>query len=750
MNLNFKNILAWIIKIALFLVPFVPLIPLYVPGANISVLTGGGLFFPFITSKAFIFRWIIEIIFAFWLVLAVFYKEYRPKKNSLLLAISIFIGIVTLATVTGVNPLRSFWSNFERMEGLVMYLHLFAYFLVLGNVFRKKDWFVFFNAFVVSGLMEGAYALFQKMGKIPSPQGGFRVDGTIGNPAYLAAFMIFIVGFCVLLFLRSKNIYARTFYAFSGWFSLMTIYFTASRGPVLGILIALVLTGIGYLFLKKADPSVDGREDKKIKKILIGGLIGLVVLVGALWGLKNNDFIKNSQVLSRLTSLSFSDRTITSRLSIWQMSFKAFKERPILGWGPENYVVVFSKYYSPEMWKQEPWFDRSHNIVFDWLINAGLLGLLSYLSIFFFACRELYKNYQAKRTSFGEFILIVGVFVAYFFQNLFVFDNIATYISFFAILAWIYSVSTEEETRMLEKEKPVIDVNYFSVVIILVFLVTFFFAYQINIKPYQENKYLINGLVSTSQNNLNTGFDYFKKAFDTNTFLGKDEVLGQFINFILAIPRDPSISNDKKQEIIKLAAKELDNARTQNPLDPRPFMYSSLFYQTIGSLDKAIESIESARKISPKKQDILSNLGKLYLGKQEYDKALSVLLENFNGDQEYLEARVDLAGAYILMGEQDKADQLLMEGFGKVNVAYDFLIRSYNAVKKYDRMLGIWKVFVEQNPTNTNYRKGLAGAYLLNNQRNDAVETLRSILNIDPSLELEVNNYISQIQAGKL
>ena len=29
------------------------------------------------------------------------------------------------------------------------------------------------------------------------------------------------------------------------------------------------------------------------------------------------------------------------------------------------------------MWGQEPWFDRSHNIFFDWLINAGLLGLLA-------------------------------------------------------------------------------------------------------------------------------------------------------------------------------------------------------------------------------------------------------------------------------------------------------------------------------------------------------------------------------------
>ncbi|MEK7463147.1 MAG: hypothetical protein AAB621_02185 [Patescibacteria group bacterium] len=230
-----KSIFVWIIKVCLFAVPF---IPLYI---------ATDLVFPFITGKAFVFRALIEIAFSLWLVLAIFYKEYRPQKTGLLLALSVFILIVTSATVVGVDPLRSFWSNFERMEGLITYLHLFAYFLVMGNVFRKIDWFWFFNAFVISGLVENVYGLSQVLGKIPSPQGGFRIDGTVSNPAYLAAFLIFVTGFCAWLFINSKNKYLKIYYALVGIFSLVIIYFTASRGPVLGILIALVLAGIGYL-----------------------------------------------------------------------------------------------------------------------------------------------------------------------------------------------------------------------------------------------------------------------------------------------------------------------------------------------------------------------------------------------------------------------------------------------------------------------------------------------------------------------
>ena len=118
MSNSFKSVSLWIIKIGLFIVPF---IPLYVSRV---------LFFPYITGKAFAFRILVEIAFATWLFLAIFYKEYRPKKSALLIALSAFILIVTLATIFGVNPYKSFWSNYERMEGLVTYLHLFAYFLV--------------------------------------------------------------------------------------------------------------------------------------------------------------------------------------------------------------------------------------------------------------------------------------------------------------------------------------------------------------------------------------------------------------------------------------------------------------------------------------------------------------------------------------------------------------------------------------------------------------------------------------------
>ena len=112
------------------------------------------------------------------------------------------------------------------------------------------------------------------------------------------------------------------------------------------------------------------------------------------------------------------------------MAYQGFKERPALGWGQENFNYVFNKYYNPKMYDQEQWFDRTHNVFFDWLVAGGALGILSYLSIFFAVIYSLWKR-NGSNLSIAEESILTGLLVGYFFQNLFVFDNVTSYILFF-------------------------------------------------------------------------------------------------------------------------------------------------------------------------------------------------------------------------------------------------------------------------------------------------------------------------------
>ncbi|MBI3046040.1 MAG: O-antigen ligase family protein [Candidatus Harrisonbacteria bacterium] len=724
--------ILWIIKGGLFIVPF---IPLYVSRV---------LFFPYITGKAFIFRIIVEVVFAAWVFLAIYYKEYRPKKSPLLIALAIFIAVVALATIFGVNPAKSFWSNYERMEGLVAYLHLFAYFLVLTHVFRKSDWKIFFTLFIVSSIYENTYAFLQRMEFLPAIQGGsYRVDGTIGNPTYLAAYLTFILWFCLFLWLEAKEKWQKYFYGLMAVWALATIYFTGTRGAILGLIIGIFVFGILYLIFKKTE---NHAELVKKEIILAWLLIALIIPLG-IFLTKDQPFVKNNPTLARLTSLSFSERTIRSRFTIWGMGWEGFKERPILGWGPDNYGVVFSKYFKSELWRQEPWFDRSHNIVFDWLINAGILGALSYFSIFAVAIYLLWSHYRKGNFTLENTLLFTTFLAVYLAENFFVFDQIATYIGFFAVLAYINSISAATAVPGVSPPAGGGRGGDWPVAAGLLAAPLVLAIYFINIKPLQANLNLLDALAIQGQN-IPLAFEKFNKALSYNT-LGNQEIGEQLIRFAISAGGLPELVPDFRDRMLRKAIEEADKSVVENALDPRPYLFLGTIYNKVGLLDLALEVFKKASDLSPQKQQIYFEIADVYIQKGDYKNAVAVLEKSFKLDSEFNNGRINLAAAYILNNQQREAEKLLQEGFGTADVADQILVQVYSRVQNYKRLAGIWGAFVKLEPKNLEYRKSLSGAHLLANQKASATQALEQAIKDFPEFKTEGENLIKEIKKQK-
>jgi uncharacterized membrane protein len=189
-----NNQLRYVILAGIFAIPFVPLI------------ISSSLFFPFITGKAFAFRLIVEIILACYLILAVREPLYRPKFSWVLGALAVFLIAIGLADLLAVNPYKAFWSNFERMEGYITLLHLGAYFLVMGTMLKTQEiWNKLLMTSLGASLIMAIYSFLQIGGKIAINQGGVRVDGTLGNAAYLGIYMVFHIFFAALLYVRFRE-----------------------------------------------------------------------------------------------------------------------------------------------------------------------------------------------------------------------------------------------------------------------------------------------------------------------------------------------------------------------------------------------------------------------------------------------------------------------------------------------------------------------------------------------------------------
>ena len=272
MKIMNKNTFKWIVIGGLFIVPFIPF------------FVSSSFFFPYITSKAFSWRILIEIVFAAWLILAALVPEYRPKKSLILYSLLAFLAVIGVADLLGEAPIKSFWSNFERMEGFVSLLHLGAFFLVIGSVFDENLWKKWLNANLIASAIMIVYCLFQLAGAIEIRQGGARVDGTFGNAAYLAVYMLINIFLSLLLYIRSRNSGIRWAYIALLVGQLAILYYTATRGAILGLL--------GGLFLM-AILNIRNKEEIRVRKLSIGFLVALLILISGFFILKNTIMLQN-------------------------------------------------------------------------------------------------------------------------------------------------------------------------------------------------------------------------------------------------------------------------------------------------------------------------------------------------------------------------------------------------------------------------------------------------------------------------
>lgn len=705
------------------------------------------LFFPFITGKNFIFRILIEIVFCLWLILAIYDKRYRPKKSFIFYFLLAFIFILILSTIFSVNSSRSFWSNFERMEGLITYLHILAYFIVLTSVLNKeKFWKIFFHISIGVSFIIALYGVLQLTGAVDIRQGGVRLDATLGNASYLAIYMVFHIFLSLWYFLKQKEWY-RWFYAPVIILESIILYHTATRGAILGFIGGLLFTALVIGLLSSS---------RKIKISAISSLVLIVILVSLFFTFKSSDFITQSPVLSRFSSISFQDDTTQSRFVIWRMSWEGFKERPILGWGLENYNLIFNKYYEPILWKQEPWFDRAHNVFFDRLTTNGIFGLLIYLTLFGSALYYLLIKRRKANFSVYSSAVLASLLLAYFFHNIFVFDNLISLILFYGILAYIHYrlVSVNEDVSVDNASTGDYKKAAFSMIAIII---TIFIIYSANVPGILSAKNLLLGIMysetgfqnpEVSSAQFDGATESFKKAVNNDSFSLSEarEHLARFSSKLF----DFAYAEEKtKAEIFQFASSEMVKQVEETPNDIRYMIFLGSLYNEARQYDNAIDYLSRAIDLSPKKQAIYFEIATSYINKKEYASAEELLKTAFELDTDYNDARKVYAMGLIFSGKVDLAEKLLEERYGTYIIPDERIARAYIEAKEFEKAIQIRELVYEQSPGNLQYLINIAALYLEIDDREKAIEIIERGIEIEPRFKEQGEYFINEIRAGR-
>lgn len=435
--------------------------------------------FPFIVGKYTWFRASVFLGLIFFLIGILsdpgadhyINRVKRLFRSPIVVAVSVFVLMFLLAGFFGIDPHNSFWSNFERGEGGLQMLTLYIFFLLLATLFdEERQWSKLFKCSLVVALLMIGYGVMALL-KVPSFIGpaaldaGTRFQGSIGNPAYVAVYLIFILFYALYLLFteyreKIKSVGAILIMLAAAVY-VVFFFLAGTRGSFAGLGAAALVFFVYF-----------GITDKKRRKTILMILAAGVLLLGLGFVFKNNNFIKNSP-LARVYEISLNAQTFSDRRIIWKMAWDGFKANPILGVGPENFLYVFDHYFNTAYYQPPAafgaWFDRAHSIIFDYLAETGILGFLSFASIFavFYAMFFRKKiatpeNQNSGHPDHGKLsrfshlpsiarALVFALPVAYLIQGLVLFDILPTYINlfiFFAFATYLFLPnSVKNETR---------------------------------------------------------------------------------------------------------------------------------------------------------------------------------------------------------------------------------------------------------------------------------------------------------------
>jgi len=725
-----KDIMKVVVFAGIFAIPF---LTLYVENDY---------FFPFITGKNLWFRIIVDVVFAAWIILALYEVKYRPRISGIVWSFGALLVIMFFANWFGKHPESSFWSNFERMDGYVSLVHTFMYMVVVGSVLQtKQHWNRLFNVSVGVAVAVALYGLAQYGGLV---DGSNRIDSRLGNAAYMAVYMLFHIFILFWLFIQTKNVQLRVLYGVIAAMFAFVLIETGTRGTALGLVVGVsVMTAYIGLF---------GAQFKQYRKYALGALALVVILGASFVAARDSALIQSSPNLARIANISLQDLEI--RGIIWGMAWEGVQERPLLGYGQSNFNYVFNANYDPRLYAQEQWFDRAHNIFMDWLIAGGFLGLFAYLSIFawcvyYLLVRPLIRKDDDSFTVLERGVLL-GLLAGYFTHNFVVFDNIVSYI-FFAIILGLINFRVGLVPKRLTNLK--VDnalITQFAAPVIVVLLGAAIYVYHV--PAMQAAGDVIDAF---REQDADLRLDAFELALSRDSF-AHQEITEQLAQQAMGIMGSDQVSEEVKARYAMAAEAELDKLLEEKPGDARVHVFVGSYYRSQGQSQKAAEQMALARQFSPDKQSIIIQQGFIALSTGAVEEARGFFQTAFELDTRNLEAREYYAGSLFYVDQAEAAIALMdSEAVTRRFAASDFLIGTANQFGQLDFVIELYEARTQTEPDGAqNWRTtpqtwaSLAFLYYQTENNDKALETLEQAQAVIPEFAPTASCFAENINNG--
>lgn len=805
--------------------------------------------YPFVFGKVVFFRSLVEIaliLFLIYLIISINPLKSLPcrqagvlisvLKNPLFIFLVLFIFSATLSTLFAPNFYKGIWGDAERGEGLIGFLHYFIFLGLALVIFENKDWLRFFKISLIVGFILiiaawlqyfGATAFFEILGPAIQP-GSF-----IGNPAFLAAYLILLLGFAAIVYYQHKSAeisinqrpniiyFSSEFWKyFSVVFAILavaTIFITSIRGAIVGLGVG-VLALLIYFAIHPIRPARDLARAStpirllrrpvfngaKLRLLAIFTLILIIVFGFVFWFTRENKFWQPIPGLGRLASTTLESTTVITRLLAIGISFEAFKEKPIFGWGLDNYHVAYNKHFNPRYSiYAEEWFDRAHNKILDVLVMQGIFGLLAYLGIFISAFYLLFrkpriypddkqinvdnlsvsisrnphesavnKSISINQSNPYKSTFIAAAMIAYFVQNLFVLDGIYTYIPFFALLGFLINQSvvapTEAALRTSFVKRIISRKPAFIVVTIVIITVIGYLFYLHNLLPLYQNLVYRKAVKTQAMEEVLAKADKFLYPY---TFI-QSALRLRFADLL----NEKIIKDPEFRPLVDKTMFALEELIEKEPMEPRFSIRLAELFEDLGKfvpagekfLEKAEKHSRQALLLSPKRQAISYHLSFILSARGKHEEAIGVARQALDLEPKVVKSHYHLAIALAIAADAPEnkgtpvQEAYRKEAKEKLNAAYELGSRNgfanfldsdlknmliiYNGLGDFDKFAGVLEILITRHPRNQDYRYDAINVYQILQNKEGVIKHAKKLKELDPSLEDKINEIIDRAE----
>ena len=726
--------------------------------------------YPFVIVKTVILRTIIEAVFLCYIVLLSIDRKYRPPISGLFWSVTIFFAIMVITTLTSMSPYKSWWGTWERMFGTFNYLHYYLLFVVLISIrMNLEKWKLLFRVSCFTSLIVCMAALLMRFDVfVMVKTSGDRLIGTIGNANHLAAYLLFHIFIAIYLYYKDSNKFLKNSYLFILILNVICLIMTGSRGAIAGLGGSLVLFSIVSIFYKsKIGPSA------KASLILI---FTFLVLFTGFFLSRDTKFIKDSLVFDRLARIHELKMTET-RIMLWEWGLKGIAEKPILGIGPENYNIVFNKYFNPEYYQISPikfWNDRSHNVLIDIAVMTGIGGLAAYLTIYILVFVKVFTRFKRDEVSNHAFSFAFLVLSSYFIQNLFSFDTLNSMIMFFFILGFIQCRFFEEAGDSVELKQRTKNFTKPVLIVILTVFVLFccsILFLQITAISASSNAYKAISLLNSGR--ISEANRYFSEAYEDavnkiepailqttsiHDFIERNNISAatgiiedlismtsrmdaaikldtenMFLHFYQAKNYSLLANQTGKTDYLYSAMRHCRETIRLSPGRVRPYWLEAQIFLQLGDPNSALDAMNKSIALYSGYAESYYNRALIFQNLKEYKKALDDLNIAVSRSPGYVSALLNRGSLLLYFGEYNKAVKnynSVIDKYPASYFAYNGRGKAYFYLEDYKKALNNFQKATAINP---NYSEAYfnSGLVYLKMQKND-----EAILNLEKAVKL--------------